>query len=150
MVNGMALGGTGEASSRAMPWRRLGAGADLIGVCSLVVLAGLAYAFLPGGSVLRVALAFTVLFFAPGYLAIEAAVGPAATRAAKSVRALVAVGISPAIVGLLALGTSVFPGGFRPAPLVVMLSVSCLALAAAALWRRRAYAQPVAAQPASA
>lgn len=110
---------------------------DLAVVCALAALAGLAYAVLPGGAILRVALAVAILFFVPGYALIEAMVGPAATRRQRIVRGFVAIGASPPLIGLLALATVALPGGFRPASIVVTVLLASIALAGVAFWRRR-------------
>ncbi len=109
---------------------------DLVLSCAVVALAALAYMMSSDGSALRVALALTVLFFIPGYLLIEASVGPSAERRVRVMRACVAVGLSPAIVGLLALATAILPGGFRPASIVVAVTVACFVFAGLAFVRR--------------
>ena len=121
---------------------------DLLACCILVAAACAAYAWLPGGSPLRMAAAVSILFFVPGYLLGEAVAGPARTASSRALRALVAVGTSPAIVGLLALGTAVLPGGFRPLPILALLAVACAAMAAAALWRRIAHRRQAVSRPA--
>lgn len=122
-------------------------GIDLIAACVLALLAGLAYLLLPGGSILRVALALSVLFFAPGYLLIEATARQATEKSQRLVRAWIAVGVSPAIVGLLALATVALPGGFRPASIVGTVTVACFALGGIALGRRRRAARLHSASP---
>lgn len=121
---------------------------DLVACAALAVLAGVAFLSLPGGSVLRMALAFSVLFFVPGYLLVEAAAGPARRSGSRAVRALLAIGVSPPLVGLLALATAILPGGFRAGPIVALLCVACLSLAAAAAWRRGAHAPTTVPEPA--
>ncbi len=110
---------------------------DLIAACIVAALAGLAFMTMPGGSPLRVALALAVLFFVPGYLLIEAVAQPAVSRQRRVVRAWIAIGVSPAVVGLLALATVALPGGFRPASIVATLTVACVGLAGVGIWRRR-------------
>ncbi|MHB1261120.1 MAG: DUF1616 domain-containing protein [Thermoplasmatota archaeon] len=129
--------GNSSAPQSSPSSRPFVANLDLAACVGLVALACLAFLALPGGSFLRMSLAFTVLFFAPGYLLIEAAAGPARSMSSRGLRASLAIGVSPALVGLLALATAVLPGGFRPAPIVVLLAVACLGLAGAAFWRRR-------------
>lgn len=104
--------------------------------CSVVLLAGLAFLTLSGGSVLRVILSATILFFVPGYLLMEAAVGSAATLRSSFLRIGLAIGISPALVGLLALATSLLPPGFRPGTIVAAVTLGCFALAGVAAWRQ--------------
>jgi uncharacterized membrane protein len=111
---------------------------DLVGCCVLVASAVAAFVGLPEGSALRLAIALPVLFFAPGYLLIEAVAGPVKSAGARGVRALLAIGVSPALVGLLALGAAALPAGFKAGPIVVLLAVACATLAVAGFWRRRA------------
>jgi len=116
-------------------WERAGP-FDLVASCALVALAAVAYATLSGGSGLRVALAVPVLFFVPGYLLIEAVSVTAAGRH-RAIHAWIAVGVSPAIVGLLALATVLLPGGFQGGSIVGVVTAACFALAGCAFWRRR-------------
>lgn len=113
---------------------------DLFLATTVAAAAALAWAALPGGSLPRVALATAVLFFVPGFLLIQAVLRAATTRRQRRARAAAAVGISPPIVGLLALSTAMLPGGFRPASIVLVLLVACLAFAGVAAWRRQAAA----------
>lgn len=109
---------------------------DLAGALGVALLAGLAYATMSGGSPLRVALALAVLFFIPGYLLIEAVARPDVPAHRRAARACVALGVSPAVVGLLALATALLPGGFSSRSIVALVTLACLALAALAFWRR--------------
>lgn len=128
-------------------WRSWTRDLDLLACATVVGLACLAAMTLPEGSIVRLAVAIAGLFVAPGYLLVEAAAGPARSVAARVRRAALSVGVSPAIVGLLALATAGLPGGFRPASIILLLGVTCLALAAAALWRRRAHGRQSIARP---
>lgn len=109
---------------------------DVIAAAGLAVLAAFAMAFLAQGSVLRVALVLPVLFFAPGYLLLQALPIPIFAKWSRAVHGLLAIGISPAVVGLLALSTALIPGAFRPVPIVAVITLACLALAGVALYRR--------------
>jgi uncharacterized membrane protein len=109
---------------------------DLVAVVGLAVLAALAWMALPDGSAARVALTVPVLLFVPGYLLVEAVTEREPSGRRRAVRALVAVGVSPPLVGLASLATAFLPGGFRPLPIVVVLTLACLALATAAFLRR--------------
>src|SRR5687767_9846630 len=102
---------------------------DLLGCCALVAVACIAFAGLADGDALRMAFALPALFFAPGYLLIEAVAGPATASTQRAVRALLAIGVSPALVGLVALAAAVLPAGFRPGPIVILLAVACGTLA---------------------
>lgn len=138
----------GKPSGRA--WRSWSGGLDLLACTALVALACLAAVALPEGSALRLALALPALFFAPGYLLAEAAAGPAKAASSRAVRPLLAIGMSPAIVGLLALATAGLPGGFRAGSIVLLFAVVCFGLAGAALWRRKAHVRQATSQPTSA
>jgi len=124
------------------PWKATRAwrgGLDLVSCAALVAVGCLAAAALPAGSALRLALALPVLLFAPGYLLVEAAAGPARQASSRAMRGLLAIGVSPALVGLVALATAGLPGGFRAGSIVLLLAVVCAALAGAALWRRKTH-----------
>ena len=113
--------------------------ADLIDLgipCALAVLAALAMQ-VPEGSGVRMALALPMLFFVPGHLLIAAVTRPPTMLGQRPMRALMALGVSPPLVGLLALSTTLLPGGFRPMTIVTVVTVACLALAAVAAFRRR-------------
>lgn len=117
-------------------WDRAGP-FDLAACCALVALAAAGYLLLPGGSGLRVALAVPVLFFVPGYVLIEAtSVTPTAGRR-RAIHAWLAIGVSPAVVGLLGLSTAFLPGGFQGGSIVGVVTGACLALAGCAFWRRQ-------------
>ena len=109
---------------------------DLLACCFLVAAGCTASVGLADGTALRMAFALPLLFFAPGYLLIEAVAGPAKASAHRAVRALLAIGVSPALVGLLALAAAVLPAGFRPAPILILLAVACGIMAIAGFWRR--------------
>lgn len=121
---------------------------DLLACCALVACACAAFVGLAEGAAMRMAFALPVLFFVPGYLLIEAVAGPAKASTGRAVRALLAIGVSPALVGLLALGAAVLPAGFRPAPIVILLAVACGVLAVAGVWRRKMPASRPAPTPA--
>lgn len=120
-------------SARASSWT---SALDLAAAFALAVVAALGFAFLGEGSALRLALTLPILFFVPGYLLIETVAGRAHGLQSRLVRGLVAIGVSPAIVGLLALSTALLPGGFRAATIVVVVTVTCFVLAGVAVWRR--------------
>lgn len=111
---------------------------DLLAGVALTFVAVFAVVFLPAGSLLRAFLAAPVLFVVPGYLLIQALVVPAASIRSRVVHGLVALGVSPGVVGLLALSTAVVDGGFRPIPIVTVVTVASLLFAGIALYRRSA------------
>lgn len=110
---------------------------DVVAAAGLAVAAAAASLSLPPGP-LRLALVLPMLLFAPGYLLLQAFVVPAARGADRGWQALASLGISPALLGLLALLTSIVEGGFRLGAILAVTTLGCLALAAAALVRRRA------------
>lgn len=113
--------------------------ADLVDLgipCAVAVLAAVAM-WMPAGSASRVALALAMLFFVPGHLLIAAFTRPPTMAGQRPMRALVALGVSPPLVGLLALSTSLLPGGFRPVAIVTVVTLACLVLAGVAAFRRR-------------
>lgn len=109
----------------------------------LVVTAFVASTALPPSS-LRLALVLPMLLFAPGYLLLQAFVVPAAPRSARTWQALASLGISPAVLGLLALATSIVQGGFRSDAILLLTTIGSLAFAATALVRRRNLARTTA------
>jgi uncharacterized membrane protein len=109
---------------------------DILLACALALAAAFAFAFLPPGSAVRVALVTPGLFLVPGYLLIRLVADPSSSGRIRGVHALLAVGVSPALVGLLALATAFVPGGFRPVPIVATVTTACLLLGAGNVWRR--------------
>lgn len=104
-----------------------------LAACGALALAAAACAVaLPAGSPLRFTLAIPALLFVPGYALLEACTG----LGRRASHALVAIGLSPALVALAALATAVFPGGFRPIPIVAVTTVMSLAFTLAACVRR--------------
>jgi uncharacterized membrane protein len=118
-----------------------GRGLHLKGQTDIAVAAGLAVvaaivAFsLPAGNLLRAALALPILLLVPGYLLIEASVS-SVKAGQRGLHALVAIGVSPPLVGLLALATAIVPGGFHTSSIILTVTVACLALGFVAAWRR--------------
>jgi uncharacterized membrane protein len=108
---------------------------DLLAAAALAIAAYVATA-LPGGSPARLALAAAIVFVLPGYLLLEAAVPTLGSASRRGLRAVAALGVSPAVVGLAALSTALVQGGFRPANIVLVVTLLCLLLAGAALVRR--------------
>lgn len=112
---------------------------DIAIATSLGVAATAAAVSLPPGS-LRMLLALPMVLFVPGYLLLQAFVVPAAEGRARLWQVLASIGISPAVLGLMALSTSIVEGGFRLGAILAMTTLGCLALAATAVMRRRALA----------
>lgn len=126
-----------EGRPRGNSWAsRLRRSPDVALGAVLALVAAFAVAFLPGGTPLRVGLVAPVLLVVPGYLLIQAFVVAADPRRSRATHAILAIGVSPGLVGLLALSTAVVQGGFRPVPIVAVVTVACLALAAVAVRRR--------------
>lgn len=101
---------------------------------ALVAVAAIAF-MIPQGSTVRWALALPVLLIAPGYLLLQAIFTPAQPASTRLVHALVSLGISPALVGLLALSTALF-GAFREGPIIVVVTGACLVIGVIGLVRR--------------
>ncbi|MHB1262098.1 MAG: DUF1616 domain-containing protein [Thermoplasmatota archaeon] len=91
-------------------------------------------------STLRTVLALPMILFVPGYLLLQAFVVPAAAGRTRTWQAFASIGISPAILGLMALSTSIVQGGFRLGAILMVTTLGCLAFATTALLRRRALA----------
>ncbi len=117
-------------------WRLQG---DLV-VALLATIWVVAAAFLPAGSYLRAGLTLPVLLVVPGYLLIQAVATPARTPESPGMDVLVALGVSPVVVALAALVTSLAPGGFTALPILVAVAVTGFALGSVAIWRRANFA----------
>ena len=120
--------------------RRIGRAAwsDLAACAALALLGALAVALLAPRNPLRAALAMPVLFLVPGYLLLQIVFGRQAGWGGRASQAVLAVGVSPPVVGVLSLLTLVLPGGMRPAAIVWIVTIGCLALCGAAFLRRAA------------
>ncbi|HUR61786.1 MAG TPA: DUF1616 domain-containing protein [Candidatus Thermoplasmatota archaeon] len=127
---------TDDARPTAPPMTRPAHGnlVDLVAAACLAVLAALLAFTMPAGSALRAFLALPILLVVPGYLLIEAAVS-SVKPGQRGLHALVAIGVSPPFVGLLALLTAVF-GAFHTGPIILTVTAACLGLAFVAAWRR--------------
>lgn len=110
--------------------------ADILVMSLLMVFAALAAFALPEGSVLRWAFTLPVILVAPGYLLLQAIFVPAQPTSSRLVHGLLSLGISPALLGLLALSTALIPGGFKPGIIVAVVAVGSLVLAGVGLFRR--------------
>lgn len=93
---------------------------------------------LPEGDMLRLVIAAPIVLVVPGYLVLQAVFVPARPPRQRLIHVLFAVGLSPVILGLLALTTALVPSGFRTGPIVAVVTVACLALAGLAGYRRAA------------
>lgn len=105
----------------------------------LVLVGALAAAVLPAGDVMRIALVAPVVLVVPGYLLVQAFVVPAVSRRRRAVHALIGLGLSPVVVGLLALVTALVPGGFQTSTIILFVTLGSLGLGVAAGVRRRTY-----------
>lgn len=120
--------------------------ADVVAATGLVLVAALAAVVLADGSTLRPVVALPILMVAPGYLLLQALLVPARSPTERGRHLLVSLGLSPAVLGLLALATAVVPGGFRPLPIAATVTLGCLAFAGVALRRRWSVARTLAAE----
>lgn len=107
---------------------------DVLG-CILATMAAWAATALPPGELVRVLLTLPVILFVPGYLALQAVVGMPRERDQRR-QAMAALGLSPAIVGLVALATALAPGGFKLVVIANAILATCILLAAGAVARR--------------
>lgn len=132
------------AASRARPGPRLDPQAplprlrdtvDLAVAVALVAVAAFAR-LLPEENALRLLLTLPVLLFVPGYLLIQMFATVPRDARDRVVQGLVALGASLPVVGLLALSTAMVPGGFKPTPIVVVVTGACVAFAVVAYLRR--------------
>lgn len=126
------------AAPSRRPSRRGVAGdvVDLAVAVGLVLVAVLVAASRPEGDAVRLAVAAPVVLVVPGYLLLQAALVPARSAKMRVVHAAAAIGLSPVVLGLAALATALVPGGFQTGPIVAVVTVFCLALAALAGYRR--------------
>lgn len=115
---------------------RLRQSTDLLVAAPLAVVAALLASVLPAGNPVRIVLTLTILLTVPGYLLLQAIFVPARPMRSRAIQALFGVGVSPAVVGLLALSTALFVGGFGATAIIVTVTLACLALALVAFIRR--------------
>jgi len=118
----------------SFPWIDLAIGA------ALSVVALVAALDLPV-SPLRYLLTLPMLLLVPGYLLLQAFAVPAASGARRGWQALAAIGLSPAVVGLLALSTAIVQGAFRVPVILAVSTLASVALATTAFVRRRSLAR---------
>lgn len=109
---------------------------DVLLSTGLVVLAAAVALTLPVESTLRAVLTLPVLLVAPGYLLLQALLVPARRPRRRVLHAVFGLGISPPLLGLMALSTTVVPGTFTPNTIIVAVTLGCLALGALAVFRR--------------
>lgn len=116
---------------------------DLVLAAALAAAAALLAGALPDGDGRRAMATLAILLVVPGYLLVEAAV-PSTARGQRALHALVGVGVSLPLVGLLALATAIVPGGFRASMVIASVTLACLALAVVAALRRLRSSAPAA------
>jgi uncharacterized membrane protein len=115
---------------------RLKRSADILVVVGLALASAAAAAVSPAASTARVVLAGPSVLLAPGYLLLQALLVPTRSRRVRGRHLLFSLGLSPALVGLLALSTAIVPGGFKRAVIAAVVTVGCVAFAGVGLWRR--------------
>lgn len=91
---------------------------------------------LPAGSTMRAVLTLPVLLVAPGYLLLQTILVPVRPPPRRLLHAVLGLGISPPLLGLMALSTTVVPGTFTPDALIAAVTLGCLALGTLAVFRR--------------
>lgn len=112
---------------------------DLALAGALAILAAGAAFALPEGNVARMIFTLFVLLVVPGYVLIQAVVGRTRSPSKRMIHLALSLGLSPAIVGLLALATAIIPGGFQPPLIIGIVTLWSIVLAGLAFWRRRVY-----------
>jgi hypothetical protein len=122
-----------KAESASWPW------IDVVAASLVAVAAAFTSSAMPASG-LRMVFGLAMLLFVPGYLLLQAFAVPVPSGRDRLWQALASLGISPAVVGLLALMTSIVQGGFRLGVIVVLVTLACLGFGVAALVRRRALA----------
>lgn len=110
-----------------------------LAVALLVVGIAAAGRTLPEGSQMRLVLTLPVLLFIPGYLFLQALLVPVQPGPKHWIQALLAIGLSLPLIGLMALSTSLVEGGFKPTPIVIVISLGCVLMAGVAMVRRLRY-----------
>jgi hypothetical protein len=119
-----------------------------IGVALALALVGtFAVGAFDDGSTARVVLVAPILLFAPGYLLLQALLVPARSARTRLLHGVLSIGISLAVVGLVSLTAAVVRGGFRPAVIVALVTLTCIALAATATYRRLYQRAPLVTAP---
>lgn len=128
---------TSQQAQHGQPWAwRPRAWSDVLISSGLVVIAAAIALTLPSGSTLRAVLTLPVLLVAPGYLLLQSILVPARPPSRRLLHAVLGLGISPPLVGLLALSTTVVPGIFTPNTIIAAVTLGCLALGTLAVFRR--------------
>lgn len=141
----------GAAWRRRGAWRRfsLGQSSDLIVAVLLAVASALTASALSAGDPMRAFVTLPILLTVPGYLLIQALLVPAPAAPVRVLHVLLGVGLSPALVGLLAMSTDLLPGGFRPMAIIMAFTGACVVLASIAFVRRSLHAKRIPLQEAS-
>ena len=115
-----------------------GSVADVLVAVGVLLVAAVLATVGDGAGVVRYLFAGLVVFLVPGYLLLEALLPSNQPGAPpRAWRLAAAVGLSPALVGLLALATALVPGAFRPGTIIAVITLACIAFAAVAVLRRQ-------------
>lgn len=128
--------------------RRLRGVFDIAAALLLALLGAVAVAVFPDGRPMRLILVAPVLLFAPGYLLLQAVLVPKRPPLTRVLHGVLSMGISLALVGLVALSAALVRGAFKPAVIVVLVTLTCIALAATGTYRRLYQGAPTNSVPA--
>jgi hypothetical protein len=109
---------------------------DLVVALAFAVTGAVAAIHLPAGSTPRLLLVLPVLFVVPGYLLLQATVERAGDPLAIVRQLLVGIGVSIALVGVVALSTAILPTGFKEGPIIAAVTASCFLFGGLAALRR--------------
>lgn len=115
---------------------RLHRSADLLVAGPLAVLAAVLASALPADNPVRNYGTIAILLTVPGYLLLQTLMVPAPPAAKRAMHVLLGIGVSPAVVGLLALSTALVSGGFGATAIIATVTLACLAFALIAFARR--------------
>ncbi|MHB8634762.1 MAG: DUF1616 domain-containing protein [Thermoplasmatota archaeon] len=111
--------------------------ADLGAAVAVMLLACVLVFALPSGNALRALVTLAVILVVPGYLLLVSLLPDARPGRESWWTGVFAFGLSPPLVGLLALGTTLVHGGFRPPVITLVVTGATVVLAAVAAVRRR-------------
>lgn len=114
----------------------LGKSVDLYVAAAMTIAASSVAALMPTDNPLRALTVVCFLLLVPGYLFLQALIVQKHPHIFEPAHALFAVGISPAVVGLLALSTTLAPVGFRLSTVFAVVVTACVLLAVIAFARR--------------
>lgn len=115
---------------------------DLVLGAAVAIAAGVAALYHPEKTLLRAVLTVPALLIVPGYFLLQTVIPSTDHRPTRPVQGALAVGLSPPLVALIALATTLTPWGFQQTPIVLGVMFTSLVLVALTLYRRVSWASP--------